>query len=71
MNPEFFVDGIHFSEDGVRLQAWIVLQSLLPVVRERVKSGEWPRKARSFLLEHPYIGEPKAVNSPCDNLADL
>lgn len=52
---ELFIDAIHFTSDGTRVQAWIVFQSLLPLVRERVSTGAWPRPDREPLAEHPNI----------------
>lgn len=54
-DPDLFIDAVHFTEDGTRLQAWIVFQSLLPVIRERINNGTLPRPDREYLAEHPCI----------------
>lgn len=43
MKPDLFVDGIHMTQDGVRLRAWIAFQELLDTVRAQLDSGTWPR----------------------------
>ena len=53
--PDLFFDAIHFNEDGTRLQAWIVLQGLIPQIRKRIERGELPRPDREYLAEHPCI----------------
>jgi hypothetical protein len=66
--PDLFIDGIHFSSDGTRLQAWIVLQNLLPQIRERLDAGDWPRPDQTRLRAHPAIGTPRPISKPCENL---
>jgi hypothetical protein len=63
--PALFVDAVHFSDDGTRLQAWIVLNGLLPLVRERLVSGAWPRPDRSPLAAHPAFGPLRRTTLPC------
>jgi len=52
---DLFIDAVHFTEDGTRLQAWIVFQSLLPIIRKRIESGNLPRPDREYIIEHPCI----------------
>jgi hypothetical protein len=54
-DPNLFIDTIHFSEDGTRLQAWIVFQALLPIIRKRIESGNLPRPDHEYITEHPCI----------------
>jgi hypothetical protein len=42
--PALGTDAIHFSYGGVRLHAWIVLQSLVPLIERRLAEGAWPTK---------------------------
>ena len=44
-DPDLFGDAIHMTEDGLRLQAWIYLQQLVPIIRARLQSHRWPRPA--------------------------
>jgi hypothetical protein len=66
MEEEWFSDAIHFTRDGMRLQAWIVFQSLLPRIRERIASGAWPRPDRAALAAHPNLRgyEPLTLSCP-------
>ncbi|MFT5042348.1 MAG: hypothetical protein ACI8TX_003333, partial [Hyphomicrobiaceae bacterium] len=63
--PGYFVDGIHLTEAGVRLQAWIVLAELLPRIRQRLESGMWPRPDILPLQTHPGIGPIRTVERVC------
>jgi hypothetical protein len=45
-DPDLFSDAIHMMPDGLRLQAWIYLQQIIPVIESRVSSHRWPRLAR-------------------------
>lgn len=54
-DSDLFIDTVHFTEDGTRLQAWIVFQSLLPIIRKRIESGTLPRPDREYITEHPCI----------------
>jgi lysophospholipase L1-like esterase len=54
-DPDLFIDAVHFNEKGTRLQAWIVLQGLIPEIRKRIERGELPASDREYLNEHPCI----------------
>jgi hypothetical protein len=45
-DPSLFFDAVHFNDNGTRVHAWIVFRALLPIVRERLQSGAWPRPDR-------------------------
>jgi hypothetical protein len=53
--PDLFYDAVHFNDDGIRLQAWIILQAIIPHIRNRIERGELPRPDREFITEHPCI----------------
>jgi hypothetical protein len=55
MNDEWFLDAVHFDDYGIRLQAWIVFQSILPRVRERMAARAWPRPDKTPLRAHPNL----------------
>jgi hypothetical protein len=52
-DPRLFDDAIHMANGGVRLQAWIMFNGLVPVIERRLASHEWPRPARRSLSAHP------------------
>jgi hypothetical protein len=65
MDENWFFDAIHFSNDGIRLQAWIVFQSILPRIRERVESGTWPRPDRDDASAHPNLRGYRQMTLTC------
>jgi hypothetical protein len=42
---ELYTDPLHFSYGGVRLHAWIVFQSLVPLIERKLGEGAWPMPA--------------------------
>ena len=52
-DPRLFEDAIHMTRAGIRLQAWIMFNGLLPAVERRVAAGELPRQDRIPLTVHP------------------
>jgi hypothetical protein len=53
-DPNLFVDAIHVTAGGgTRLQGWVMLQLLLPVVERLLAEGALPRPDRSALDHHP------------------
>jgi hypothetical protein len=62
---QWFFDPIHFTNDGMRLQAWVVFQSLLPRIRDRIGSGAWPRPDREPLAAHPNLRGYHDYVLPC------
>jgi hypothetical protein len=41
---------------GIRLQAWIVFNGLVPVIERRLAAREWPRPVEQVLERHPAFG---------------
>lgn len=60
-----FMDGVHFTCDGIRLQAWIVFQKLLRLVRSRIEDGQWPSPDQEPLTTHPGIAPPRLIEDRC------
>ncbi len=60
-DPELFVDPMHFNREGIRVQAWTVLNAILPRIRERLSEGAWPRPDRTPMREHPGIKPPRQI----------
>jgi hypothetical protein len=46
-DPSVFADAIHFNSAGTKIQAWIMLQLLVPVLDKLIKSGALPKPATS------------------------
>ena len=55
-DPRLFDDAIHMTHAGIRLQAWIAFNGLVPIVERRVASHEWPRPATRQVSTHPAFG---------------
>jgi hypothetical protein len=51
-DPDLFKDAIHFNREGTRVQAWGVLNALVPVIRTRLSAGTWPRPDRILDRRH-------------------
>ena len=64
-DPDLFLDFVHMNEAGTRVQAWIVMQALLPHIRRRLESGAWPRPDREPLAAHPNLGPPRLWTVTC------
>ncbi len=67
-DPSLFLDGVHFNCDGIRLQAWIVFQKLLPLVQGRLAAGQWPRPDEHVLRSHSGTPAPRLVENLCTDL---
>jgi hypothetical protein len=52
-DPRVFDDPIHQTRSGLRLQAWRVFNSLVPMVERRLAAHQWPRPATLRLVRHP------------------
>ncbi len=53
LDPGLFVDGVHMTEDGERLRAWIVFQRLVPILKRMLDAGELPRAPAGARLPPP------------------
>jgi hypothetical protein len=61
-DPDLFDDPIHMAEPGLRLQAWIVTQQLVPWIERRLQTGALPRPMLVPKKEHPaFIGRAALV----------
>ncbi|MDP3716212.1 MAG: SGNH/GDSL hydrolase family protein [Acidobacteriota bacterium] len=61
-DPLLFADAIHLREEGMRLQAWIYLQQLVPVILTRLDSGRWPRAAAPLPARNPSDYAPRLMS---------
>lgn len=53
--PDLFNDGVHMYNPGVKLRAWITFLELLPIIRNKIESGELPRSSGVTLETHPEL----------------
>jgi hypothetical protein len=60
-DPELFIDPIHFALEGTRVQAWAVLNGILPRIRQRIAEGAWPRPDRVPMQDHPGIAPSRRI----------
>ena len=58
-DPDLFDDAIHMNYAGVKLQAWIFMQALVPVILAKTESGTWPRPAPPARKVHPAFDQPE------------
>jgi hypothetical protein len=57
-DPTLYTDGGHDIDFANKLRAWIVLQSMIPILQEDMKAGHIPRLGSQAGNEHPYIQNP-------------
>ena len=55
LNPHLFLDGVHTTNAGTKLRAWIVFNQLVPILDKKLSSGELPKEARQTLDVHPVL----------------
>jgi len=65
-DPDLFVDAIHTTQSGVRLQAWVAFQELLPLVEKKLASGAWPKAdPGAGMPAAPPAFAPRELNFTC------
>jgi hypothetical protein len=57
-DPDLFGDAIHLTERGLRLQAWLFLQQLIPIVEARTMLHAWPKAASPNRPSADWAAEP-------------
>jgi hypothetical protein len=57
-DPDLFDDPIHLNYAGLRLQGWIFLQRLVPIVQRHLSAHDWPRPPRTGAALHPAFAQP-------------
>jgi hypothetical protein len=61
-DPRLFVDSIHFTPAGVKLQAWIAFQSLVPILERELAAGRLPSADAGGRTAHPaFTGPPRRL----------
>lgn len=58
LDPDLFGDAIHMHPWGLRLQAWIYLQHLIPLIEARVAAGRFPQPMHHARATHPAFEQP-------------
>jgi hypothetical protein len=58
LDPDLFGDAIHMRPWGLRLQAWIYLQHLIPLIESRVAAGRLPQPMHHPRTTHPAFDQP-------------
>ena len=53
--PDLYDDAIHNTYLGSRIRAWLIFESLTPLLEQDLKAGRLPRAARFNYTEHPYL----------------
>jgi hypothetical protein len=64
LDPDLFVDAIHTNNAGLRLQAWITFNLLLPVVEKHLADHSWPRPTDPAAPGLPTI-TPRKITFTC------
>jgi hypothetical protein len=65
-DPDLFADAIHNTYPGIRMQAWVVLQQLLPIIEKHLASGAWPKPVPIMGETHPaFVVAPRQITFHC------
>ena len=64
LDPDLFVDAVHTNNAGLRLQAWITFNLLLPVVEKHLADRSWPRPTDPAAPALPTI-TPRKITFTC------
>jgi hypothetical protein len=61
-DPRLFDDAVHMTHAGIRLQAWMAFNGLIPAVEREIAAGRLPRPASGRWAEHPaFAGHRRLV----------
>jgi len=60
-DPDLFGDAIHMTERGLRLQAWIYLQQLIPIIQSRIDAHRWPKAPATTPVSAVWASQPPHV----------
>ncbi len=71
-DPDLFSDAIHMTPDGLRLQAWIYFQQLVPLIESRLASRRWPRassapSSAAWVSSAPQVVSRAEIEAKCAN----
>jgi hypothetical protein len=62
--PDLFTDAVHGRAGGLRVQGWVMLQQLIPVIERHLANGDWPRPVPKDMLPLP-IFQPRRIKFDC------
>jgi len=68
-DPDLFGDAIHMTERGQRLQAWLYLQELVPLIESRISAHRWPKPPSPSPVSAEWRTRPPRVESRAALLA--
>jgi len=64
LDPRLFNDGVHMTQSGTKLMAWISFQGLVPILERSIAAGTLPRAPRGLLATHPaFAGAPRMLRT--------
>jgi hypothetical protein len=61
--PDLYDDAIHNTYLGARIRAWIMFESLVPLLKQDIENGILPRPAVMKYRQHPYISSDYKVRA--------
>lgn len=64
LDPDLFIDAVHTTFAGMRLQAWVVFNLLLPTVEKHLADHSWPRPLDPSAPALPTI-TPRKITFDC------
>jgi len=64
LDPDLFVDAVHTNYAGLRLQAWITFNLLVPVAEKHLADRSWPRPTDPAAPALPTI-TPRKISFAC------
>ncbi len=64
LDPDLFVDAVHTTWAGVRLQGWVAFNQLVPIVEKHLADGSWPRPSDPSTAQLPTI-TPRKITFEC------
>ncbi len=53
--PDLYSDAIHNTYLGTRIRAWLIFETLVPLLEQDIENETLPRPARMTYRTHPYI----------------
>jgi hypothetical protein len=63
-DPDLFTDAVHGRAGGLRVQAWVVLQQLIPVIERHLANRDWPRPLPQDMPPLPTF-KPRQIKLDC------
>ena len=64
IDPDLFVDAVHTTWAGIRLQGWVAFNQILPIVEKHLADGSWPRPSDPSTATLPTIS-PRKITFDC------